>query len=89
MIDYIKDEKSIGYTEIEYNEMLIQGILSSYNDIKNARNNYEYAEGELIDYYLYIIKANQSKINYLIKLGKKNGIQLDRIKKIEKYLSCE
>lgn len=45
--------------------------------------NYEFAEGELIDYYLYQIKANQAKLNYLIKKSKANGITIDRIKQIE------
>ena len=38
--------------------------------MSNARNNYEFAEGELIDYYLYQIKANQAKLDYLIKKAK-------------------
>ena len=37
----------------------------------------------MIDYYLYEIKANQSKLNYLIKKSKKNGIELDRIEKLQ------
>lgn len=67
--------------------MLIQSMLYTMNAIDIARKNYEFAEEELIDYYLYEIKANQSKLNYLIKKFKKSGIELDRIKKIEmKYL---
>ena len=63
--------------------MLIQSIIHTNNEIEVAQKNYEFAEGELIDYYLYEIKANQSKLNYLIKKSKKNGIELDRIKKLE------
>jgi len=48
-----------------------------------ARKNYEFAEEELIDYYLYEIKANQAKLNYLIKKSKLNGIELSRIEKFK------
>ena len=67
----------------EYNVMLIQSIIGTYKKIEVARKNYEFAEGELIDYYLYEIKANQAKLNYLIKKSKQNGIELDRIKNIK------
>lgn len=45
--------------------------------------NYEYAEGELIDFYLYQLKANQSKLNYLLCKAKRDGVELERIKEIE------
>ena len=34
---------------------------------------------ELVDYYVYQIKANQAKLDYLIKLAKLNGIEVDMI----------
>ena len=40
--------------------------------LKNARNNFEYAEEDMIDYYIFQIKANQSKLDYLIKIAKNN-----------------
>lgn len=52
-------------------------------DLENSSTNYEYAEDELIDYYLYQIKANQAKLNYLLRKAKKSGIILDRIKELE------
>lgn len=67
--------------------LLIQSIINTNNNLKIARNNYEYAENELIDYYLYEIKANQAKLDYLIKESKQNGIELDIIEKLQiKYL---
>ena len=68
---------------LELNQDLMQSMLHTIQIIDIARRNYEFAEEELIDYYLYEIKANQSKLNYLIKKFKKNGIALDRIQKIE------
>ena len=81
--EYVKEKKIDKKNKEEMNRMLIQSILHTNNMIEVARKNYEFAEGELIDYYLYEIKANQSKLNYLIKKSKKNGIELDRIKKIQ------
>ena len=36
-------------------------------------------EKDLVDYYTYQIKANQAKLDYLIKLAKTNGIQVDMV----------
>lgn len=41
---------------------------------------------ELVDYYVYQIKANQAKLDYLIKLAKMNGLEVDMINDI-KYRS--
>lgn len=88
--EYVKDLKLIEKTEEELNIELIKSIIKTKLDLENANKNYEFAEGELIDYYLYQIKANQSKLNYLLKKAKKNGIIIDMIKQIEirknKYL---
>ena len=61
----------------------MDAIVITRKDLNNCINNYEFAEGELIDYYLYQIKANQSKLNYLIKKSKANGITIDRLKQME------
>ena len=53
------------------------------NDLKNARKNFEYAENELVDYYIYQIKANQAKLNYLIRLAKISGIKVDLIEHVK------
>lgn len=88
--EYVKDLKLIEKTEEELNIELIKSIIKTKIDLENANKNYEFADGELIDYYLYQIKANQSKLNYLLKKAKKNGIIIDMIKQIEirknKYL---
>ncbi len=81
--EYVKEKKIKDKSKEELNIMLVQSIIKTNNDLQNARKNYEFAEGELIDYYLYQIKANQSKLNYLIKKSKRSGIKMDRIKQIE------
>lgn len=88
--EYVKEPKLIEKTEEELNVELIKSIIKTKIELENANRNYEFAEGELIDYYLYQIKANQSKLNYLLRKAKKNGIIIDMIKQIEirrnKYL---
>ena len=81
--EYIQKRKFKDKEKEAMNIMLIQSIIRTNKNIQVAQNNYEFAEGELIDYYLYEIKANQSKLNYLIKKSKKNGLELDRIKKLQ------
>lgn len=81
--EFVKDYQIKDKTKEELNTILVQSIIKTNNELQNARKNYEFAEGELIDYYLYQIKANQSKLNYLIKKSKVNGIKIDRIKQIE------
>lgn len=81
--EYMKEKKIIEKSKEEMNKMLVQSIINTSSNIEVARKNYEFAEGEMIDYYLYTIKANQSKLNYLIKKSKKYGIELNRIEKLE------
>lgn len=81
--EYVKELKLIEKSEEELNIELIKSILRTKIDLENAHKNYEFAEGELIDYYLYQIKANQSKFNYLLKSAKKKGIIIDMIKQID------
>ena len=81
--DYVKEMNIIERTQEQLDVELIKSIIRTKQDLKNSNRNYEFAEGELIDYYLYEIKANQSKLNYLLKKAKKNGIIIDMIKEIE------
>lgn len=62
---------------------LVSCIIRTREDLITANNNYEFADGELIDYYLYQIKATQSKYNYLLKKAKKNGILVTMLDQIE------
>lgn len=77
--EFLKENKIIEKTEIEKEEELIINILKTKRELSVARQNFEYAQGDLIDYYSYQIKANQSKLDYLIKLAKKKGIIVDII----------
>lgn len=81
--EHMKNKKDIDKSKEEMNKTLIQSIINTNANIQVAQKNYEFAEDELIDYYLYTIKANQSKLDYLIKKSKKNGIELNRIEKLQ------
>ena len=80
---YLKEEILREKDEEEKDIELIKSILSTKSDLEKANKNFEYAEEELIDYYTYQIKANQAKLDYLIKQVKKRGIILDIVNQIE------
>ena len=76
--EYLLNKMIKGKSNIEKEVELLQNIMETREKLKNARNNFEYAEDDMIDYYIYQIKANQSKLDYLIKVAKKKGIVLTR-----------
>ena len=71
---YIKETVIRDKSEKEKNREIIKSIWITKEILAQAHSNFEYAEEDLIDYYLYKIKANQSKLDYLIKLAKIKGI---------------
>ncbi len=77
--EYKKEEKIADKTELEKEVELIRTIIKTREELKNNNKNFEYAKEELIDYYTYQIKANQAKLDYLIKLAKLKGIEVDMI----------
>lgn len=76
--EYLFKKMIKGKTEQEKEIELLKDIAETKKKLKNARNNFEYAEEDMIDYYIFQIKANQSKLDYLIKIAKKKGIILSR-----------
>lgn len=77
--EYKREEKIVEKTEMEKEIELIKTIIKTREELKSDNKNFEYAKEELIDYYTYQIKANQAKLNYLIKLAKLKGIEVDMI----------
>ena len=72
--EYVKETKIIEKDEQEKDIEILVSIAKTKRKLDQARKNFEFAEGELIDYYSYNIKANQSKLDYLIKLAKAKGL---------------
>lgn len=87
--EYIKENKILDKTEEEQEEELFKSIIKTKKELEVANKNFEYAEGDLIDYYSYQIKANQAKLDYLLKKVKKKGSILDMIKEKEIRFSLE
>ena len=81
--EYIKEQKIPDKTEIEKEMELIKNIINTREELKAYNNNFEYVKEELVDYYVYQIKANQAKLDYLIKLAKASGISIDTINQLK------
>ena len=79
---YIRENKIEDKSEDEKNLELIVSIIKAKNDLDSANKNFEFAEDGLVDYYSYQIKANQTKLDYLMKKAQKKGIALDMINEI-------
>lgn len=80
---YVKDDKKSNAQNINRNLELIQSIFRTQSELLSANSNYEYAEGDMIDYYSYHIKATKSKLDYLLKNAKSRGLIIDRTQQIE------
>lgn len=79
--NYIK-EKNINSQE--NNEIdLIVNIIKTRNQLEVANINFEFATGDLIDYYIYKIKAERAKLDYLLKKAKSKGLAIDMIDQID------
>ncbi len=84
---FLKEEKLIEKTEEEKDLELMRSVIKAKRDLEVAGRNFEYAEGELIDYYTYQMKAEQSKLDYLLKKVKSKALALDMINEIKLRLT--
>ena len=75
--EYVKETLIVDKTEEEKEKELMATILKTKNSIQKATENYQYAEGKLIDYFLYTMKAEQAKLDYLIAKAKSKGLSLE------------
>lgn len=74
---YIRNNPIIEKSETDQDIELMKSLIKTKTELEIANRNYEFADEELIDYYTYQIKANQAKIDYLLKIIKKKGLILD------------
>lgn len=81
--EYQKEQLICNRSELEKETELIKNIIKTREELKYNNKNFEYAEMELVDYYIYQIKANQAKLDYLIKLAKMRGIKIDTINQLK------
>ena len=87
--EFIKDRKIIDKTDVEKEIELVRNIIAVKKELKAANENFEFVEDELIDYYTYKIKANQSKLNYLIRQAKIKGITIAIPKVIKVFINTK
>ena len=80
---YMQESEIENIDEKEKEIELIRNIINTRKELKNVDKNFEYAQDELVDYYIYQMKANQAKLNYLIKMAKMKGITVDMINDIK------
>lgn len=78
--EYVKESRIIDKTEDEKKSELIKNIILTKELLLQAHNNFEYADSDLVDYYTYNIKANQAKLDYLIKQAKNWGLIIDEVR---------
>ena len=84
MLDgYMQESELENLDEREKEIELIKNIIHTRKELKNVDRNFEYAQDDLVDYYIYQMKANQAKLNYLIKMAKMKGITVDMINDIK------
>ena len=65
--EFIKEEKILNKSEEDIKIDLLNGLNSIKNSLKSSYNNMKYAEGDLVDYYIYKIKAEEARYAYLLK----------------------
>lgn len=75
--EYTKETIIVDKTDEEREKELMVTIYKTKKSIQEANENYQYAEGKLIDYFLYTMKAEQAKLDYLIAKAKSKGLSLN------------
>ena len=65
--EYIKESTIKEKSDKEKDLELITSIIKTKSEVENARKNFEFADGELIDYYLYYIKARHLTMTLRLK----------------------
>ena len=81
--EYVRDNKIVEKTIEQKNNHLLKSLITTKIELENANKNFEHAEGGLIDYYSYQIKANKARLDYLLRQIKNEGLTLNMIKEIE------
>lgn len=75
--EYVKETVIVEKSDQDKEKELMGTIMKTKKSIKEAAENYQYAEGKLIDYFLYTMKAEQAKLDYLIAKAKAQGVTFD------------
>ena len=77
---YIAEKIFVQMTPEEEKKEILRNIINTRAQLTNANKNFEFANtNDLIDYYIYKIKAIQSRLDSLIKLAKVRGIEVEKL----------
>ena len=76
-MEYVRENPVMDITDTQKKNQLINSIISTRDELNKAHKNFEYAEGDLIDFYTYQIMALQAKLDYLTKLAKSKEVDFD------------
>ena len=74
--EYVKEFQIAEKSDIEKDYELLNSINIVKHNLSNMYNNMQFVDGDLIDYYVYQIKAEEAKYNYLIKQAKKKKLKI-------------
>ena len=80
-MEYEKEKLILDATNFEKKEQLINSIKKTQKELKRAHINFEFAEDELVDFYVYQIKALHSKLGYLTRIAKIKKIDFHSLQK--------
>ncbi len=64
---FIKENNIIDQNDNDIKKALKESIIDSKRNLINMHNNLNLVDGDLIDYYIYRIKAEEAKYDYLIR----------------------
>lgn len=81
--EYKKESKIAEKTQQQKEIELMTSMINVKKELEEASKNFEFAEGDLIDYYTYQMKASRAKMDYLVKKAKEDGVALDMIEQID------
>lgn len=81
--EYRKESKIAEKTQQQKEIELITNMINVKKELEEVSRNFEFAEGDLIDYYTYQMKASRAKMDYLVKKAKEDGVALDMIEQID------
>ena len=73
---YVKEFLIIDKNDFEKETELLETIKTVERNLDNMYNNMQFIDSDLIDYYVYQIKAEEVKHNYLIKQAKKRKLKI-------------
>lgn len=74
--EFVKEVEISELDDSQKNRDLLKNIKIVKETLNNMYNNLQYADGDLIDYFTYQIKAEESKYDYLIKQAKEKKIKI-------------